>query len=371
MNSFGVGCFHFSIENGESKTILVKDYVEEIIRTLESLTTISDVICSYDESIANLELDISPPNPRLNEGGGCYPQIPFFDLSFCVYIPSRIQADLIDLPEDYIDTGSENFRIKIVHDWHGPLSYIEPVGAGLDSRPSTGVRVVREYLLREISKVKTFLLFDLLGPSPFHADFHLMLNNSQNTEELFETQIIHRPGYDQVIFACAKDGFSSKEDALQDLYEQLSQELAFFYDLNLKESGKIHRWHEIQEILHSILSFEDDGSKKSIKDRLYLKPKLFRKVFKNIGSFKGQSIFDKSSIAQNYNSIYESDKHKTYLKVFIDKEIFEHSTFPVDETSELLRYFDQKAGKVFELAIVAMAAIIGGIVGSIITVSFS
>jgi len=374
MKAFGVGCFHFAIKNGESKTILAKNYVDEVIRTLELLTTISDVKCSYDESVDSLEIDISPPNPMLREGEDCFPQIQFFDLSFCVHIPKRIQSELIDLPEDYINIGteSENFRVKILHDWYGPLSYIEPIGAGVESDPSTGVKVVREYLKREISKVETFLIPDFLGPSPFHANFYLtFVENSQSNEDIFDIQITYNPGYDQVIFSCSKHAFSSEEYALEYIYENLSQELAFFYFLKLKKSGQIVLWDVIQEDLHSILSFEDESSKKSMKDKFYLKTKLFRKTFKNIGLFKGQSIFDKSAIVRGYNSIYKSGKHKTYLKGFIDKEISEPSAYPVDETIELLRYFDNKTSKAFELTIVVIAALLGGIVGSIITVSFS
>jgi hypothetical protein len=373
MKSFGIGCFHFSIKNGDSKTISIKDYIEEVTRTLESLTTVTEVRCSYDESTSNLEIDISSPNPRLKDSDDCYPQILFFDLSFCIYIPSRIQANLIETHEEYIDTGSENFRVRILHDWHGPLSYVEPIGAGLDSKPSTGVQVVRNYLRREIEKVETFLIPDFLGPSPFHADIYLVFdkNKVQSSENIFEAQINHNPGYDQIIFSCSADEFTSEEQALEELYEKLTQEIAFFYYLNLKESRKMHRWHEIQETLHSILSFEDESSKKSIKDRFHLKPKLFRKAFKNIGLLKGKNIFDKSTIEQNYNSIYLSDKHQTYLKTFIDQEISEHLTYPIEETSELLRYFDQKTSKAFELTTLIISSILGGIVGSIITVSFS
>lgn len=131
------------------------------------------------------------------------------------------------------------------------------------------------------------------------------------------------------------------------------------------------RWQAIQEALHSILSFEEKESKRSLMEKFFSKPRLFRETFKNIGLFKGQKIFDNSSIEKHYNSIYKSKKQKTYLQYFIDNSISDQSTYPVEEASELLRYFDQKTSRAFELFIVIIAALLGGVVGSVITVSFS
>lgn len=135
MKAFGVGCFHFSVRDGYFKTIQVQDYVAEVVRSLESLTTVSGVRCDYDEKIKHEKLDLSPPNPIMRNGGICFPQLPLFNLEFLIYIPSRIQAELINLPEEYLDTKSENFKVTVIHDWHGPLSYVEPLEAGHESSP--------------------------------------------------------------------------------------------------------------------------------------------------------------------------------------------------------------------------------------------
>lgn len=229
MKAFGVGCFHFSIKNEESEKILLSDYVAEVIRTLEKLTAVSNIECNYDKTLADLELDITSPNPTLEEGEGCFPQIPFFELSFSVYIPSRFHSELINLPNEYLQDISENFRVTIVHDWHGPLSYIESLDSSMQLRPSTGVQIVREYLHREISKIESIIFFDWLGPSPLHADFYLKTNNDGvSKEEIFTIEKIHQPGYDKVIFSYPDKAFTSIENALKQLYEHLSQEVAFF-----------------------------------------------------------------------------------------------------------------------------------------------
>lgn len=260
----------------------------------------------------------------------------------------------------------------MIHDWHGPLSYVEPLEAGHESSPSTSVQVVRKYLFREFAKIETFLLADFIGPSPFHANFFFEFDDeAREEEETFSITIKKKPGYDNVAIRCSKEAFSSEEIALSALYDELAQEISFFYDLNRRQSGQIKNWLEIEEVMHAILDFENESSKKKVKDKLFLRPKLFRRIFKDIGLFKGQSISDKSAIARFYNDIYGSGKHVAYLQHFIDREISESSEFPVNEAVELVRYFDQKTSKIFELSIVVFAAILGGLIGSVITVSFS
>ena len=127
---------------------------------------------------------------------------------------------------------------------------------------------------------------------------------------------------------------------------------------------------EIQETTYSILEHEEHKTKINLAKRAFEKPKLFRKAFKDIGLFKGHLIFTKGQTKISYSSIYNSGNAETFLKDHIDRELSEHPVYPLNETSELIQYFDQKNSKTIELLTILSAGILGGIIGSTITTAF-
>ncbi|WP_394559595.1 hypothetical protein [Aquipseudomonas alcaligenes] len=370
MKAFGVGCFHFSLKDNIDKEISVQEYIDEITKTLKNLTTTSDVTISFDEDIKDEKIDTSPPNPKIREGDNGYPLITFLNLTFKIYIPSRIQAELINLPEEYLDTGTENFKITVRHEWHGPVSYIECLSATEDTLPSTAVQVVREFLTKEIQKTETFLEYDFLGPSPFHANFYLNESDTAIESSSFTLNEIKSRAYNTLKFNYNANKFKNEDKALEELQEALADELSFFYQLNKDARFSLKKWGEIQDTTNSILELQEKTNKKNIIKRTIEKPKLFQKAFKDIGLFKGYLIFRKGQIASDYAAMYKSGESETYLQEYIDQEISEHPQYPLNETSELIKYFDQKNSKAIELLTIISAGILGGIVGSTITIAF-
>lgn len=370
MKAFGVGCFHFALKDNMEKEITVQEYIYEIERSVQKLTTASEFEIYFDKSIKEAKIDTTPPNPKINKGEPCYPLIDFLHLSFNLYIPSRIQANLINISENALDTGTERFKITIINEWHGPVSYVECLSAQDDAEPSTAVQVVREFLIQEYSKIDTFLTFDFLGPSPFHADFYLESQPPQKEKQTkFTLEATKSKAYDTLVFKYTDTDYSCEDNALQALYEALSDELSFFYQLQREERQNIQNWTEIQESVNSILQYEEHQDWKHPLKRLIAKPKLFKKAFKDIGLFKGHKIFAKGRTDIDYASIYKNSNSEYYLKDYIDQTITELTQYPINETSELIKYFDQKNSKSIELITIITAAILGGMTGAVITIA--
>jgi hypothetical protein len=370
MKSFGVGCFHFSIDASVDREISVKSYIEQIESTLKQLATISEISIAYSEDLDDETISVEA---RVGEAsdrnrGPFDPVLPYFELEFKVYIPFRIQSELISCPEEHLGTGTETFKLYFKHDWYGPVSFVECVGAGLESQPSTAVQICREYLIRELKSAKSILKFDFLGPSPFHADYFLVGDEqSKNEYEGFACEHTKLPGYDKLVFLYAPHTASSEDEVFERLRAALSQELAFFYSLKTKAVGRMRNWEAINSVVLEILDYEAEDSKKSMLAKLFKKPRLFRKAFREIGVFKGQCMVDKSFLKREYSDIYASGKHDTHLKYQLDNEISSDLDYPIQETIELLTYFDNRDAKVTELMVVIFASLIGGIVGSLIT----
>ena len=371
MKAFGVGCLHFSFKGGSKKEITVQRYIDEVKTSLEKLSNVSDVEIFFDEDVKDQKIDISESS-HMNNGDPCHPHIPFFELSFNLYLPRRVQAEVIKRDSEYINTDTDNFHVIFKHDWHGPYTVVECVGAGEESSPSTAIQIVREYLKREIDSKSEILKFDFVGPSPFHANFFLTKCERQAFEKPSTFELIHTkvPGYDSIKFEYQNSKFKSEELAFEALISEFSNEIAFFYELKIMKSRRSSDWFGIRNNLQSILELEDENHKKTFKDRYSTKPKLLNGLHREIGLFKGQEIFDKNIRDQHYFSIYKSEKHNIYLKSFVDATLDSWPVYPVKEISEIVSYFDGKSSKSIELTVVFFAAVFGGVIGAAITVLF-
>lgn len=60
-----------------------------------------------------------------------------------------------------------------------------------------------------------------------------------------------------------------------------------------------------------------------------------------------------------------------FLQDFIDEEIESKYTYPVSDTKESVDFFESKNSKSFELFVTFITAVVGGIIGSIVTVLVS
>lgn len=371
MKAFGVGSLHFSFKGGQEKEITVQEYVDEVRTNLERLSNVSDVEIYFDDAVKNGKIDTSE-STHMNDGDRCHPHIRCFELTFNLYLPIRVQAEVINRDQSHIHTETENFRVIFKHDWHGPFAVVELHGASEASSPSTAIQIVREYLKREIDSSGDVLKLDYVGPSPFHADFFLRECKEQAPDNIstFNLDHVRIPGYDRLIFSCFEDQYESIGLAFEELISELESEIAFFYELQILHAKRIADWYSIQESLHELLEIEDENHKRTFKDRYAKKPKLLNSLYRDIGLFKGQEIYYKNIYEQHYYSIYKTEKHNVYLKAFVDAALENWTAYPVKETSEIVGYFQGRSNKSLELSVVILAAILGGTFGACITVLF-
>lgn len=371
MKAFGVGCLNFSFKEGITREITVQEYIDEVKNSLEKLSTVSDVEIFFDYDVGNEKIQTCE-STKMKNGEPCHPLIPLYKLSFNLYLPKRVQGELIGKERDNIDTDSDNFKILFIHDWHGPFTIVESIGAGRSSSPSTAIQVVREYLKKEIGLVSSILQLDYIGPSPFHADFFFSESSQENIDEfkVFELNHTKVPGYDDLSFSYSKNVFESEDIAFDEFVFELSSEVGFYYELEAMNRKRFLDLCVIQDKLHDIMRLEDDGYKKTLKDRMSYKPKLLSGLYRDIGLYKGQEIQFKNTCQQHYSSIYKSGKYSNYLMHFVDDLINNWPSYPIAETAEIISYFESKSSKSMELVIIFLASVFGGAVGAGITVIF-
>ncbi len=369
MTAFGIGCFHFGLREVPDGKITAGEYIKILRTSLESIKSISSINIEYNSSPEDF-FNAPDTNSGLGRGGICFPYLDFFELSFEIYIPKRVQAEIMDCPEDFVDTTTERFRFKLINNYDLPISFVECIDAKKDSQPSGAVMVLREYLDNELQTQAAQIRIETLGPSPFHANFFLMAvqGENQRTSERrspFHCSQEHQEGYDRITFSYSVNFFESEEEAKEELFQKIDTELDLFYQIVQNKSRKMCEWAEIEEKLSSLLELQKDRSGLGRFKRMIKRGTAIDDLVCLLCQFSGKNSFEDGSLKKSHGECYKTDVH--FLKNYVDEGMKENQNYPITEISELIKFAEKRHNKAWENFVVLIAAIIGGIVGSLVT----
>ncbi len=141
---FGVACFHFSYVRRAPYSATIADYVSAVTAALERVGAIDNVEVASYEPKEQFSVPAGFSVPRLAEGDDDYfPAPSFFFAKFDLFIPARIQEELVE--GSSADMRTENFRVFVTMTFHGPITFIQLLDPDESDIPrgSTAVRVVR------------------------------------------------------------------------------------------------------------------------------------------------------------------------------------------------------------------------------------
>ncbi|CQI96512.1 Uncharacterised protein [Yersinia rohdei] len=366
MKVFGGACFNFSLKSIPGKIITVCEYVQEIEISLNKIHNVANIEVDYLEEDSYEDIELDYIRGDMNHGYGAYPQVPCLNVKFDIYLPYRVQSEILNESDSTLLTKSENFRVYIFETFYGMASYVEVLNCQEGSSGSYAVRVIRDFLDSEFKKIDTFLFFDFLGPSPFHADFKLISGN--DIENKITMERIKIKGYDELLFNYNPNCFASDEDALSHIFEELNTELSYFYVLVSAKVRLMYRWEDIENDLNNIFLLEENKNSVSV---FFRRKKVINAILKKIWIFKSEVISSSGSEKINYDSIYKRGGDVFFLQEFVDEEIESKYTYPVSDTKELVDFFESKNSKSIELFVTFITAVVGGIIGSVVTVLIS
>jgi hypothetical protein len=364
---FGVGCFHFGIKKKPPFKFDTAEYTKELEAFLQSISNISNIYISTDPiSGASFDIQSEPPSVEAYT----FPLIAFLQIEFELYIPFRIQEQIARTKKyPFEKLSTERFFVSIFHAYHCPVTYIEPAGATGSDDPSDAVIIVREFI-KEQSKISRsdYIDFQVLGPSPFHADFYIKEpGNKEDAIWLFWHEDYDMPGYDTIEFFFDPDAFDSIEEARDFIFSEIKQEFDLFYYITQIENRRSLEWDELKEKVDSIIRIQ---RMKGITGpfRRYFSSSQLNEVFISIAEFESDDIFLNSSIQDSYSEIYESDNASISLRKYLDNAIKRRKQYPTKQLVELATLFEGRREKVVESMIVIISAVLGGIVGSLLTI---
>jgi len=233
------------------------------------------------------------------------------------------------------------------------------------------VIVVREFLEQQILNIKSeYIRFELLGPSPFHAECYIEpgvdIEFDESISSFLSKDITTEVGYNKIIFYYDISTFENGTEAADYIFHEIIIELSFFYEIGRLRLLKMRRWVRFEEMLDAIIP---ENKKKGIMNRflkfIYYSGKI-KELFIEIAIFEKENIFANEGIKNDYKCIY-SDKWDSHFKTFIDNAMKEQETYPTRELIQLLSYLEDKRAKNLELITMFVSAIIGGGIGALIT----
>jgi|APLak6261677118_1056115.scaffolds.fasta_scaffold04646_1 hypothetical protein len=365
MKAFGVGCFNFGIRYKSEFLFDTKSHVENIELALKKITAIGELIIDYDEDLED-SAHITEAPPELNDGGN-FPFVDFLRITFGLYIPSRIQSDLIGETVKYSLSGIEKFKVTMLSSYYGPVAFVECVDVlSEDCDPSAAVQVVREFLKKEFSKIDSEITFEFIGPSPFHVDFYISNKENEKIINKIELSESDQKGYNKIVFKYNEDIFETEDEALLDIYYELTDELALFYAITRENVIQMRSWINIEENLGQLnLMNQSQGYCKCLKNK-YLASKLRKKIINSLYVFKAENELYQHRVDHWVKEMYDNSV-VVYLKKFIETKSGRESHYPVDSVCDWMKHMEDSSMKYFEISATFSSAIIGGIIGSVVT----
>lgn len=373
VKAFGIGCFNFGVKKNPPFDFKGTTYLKELENCLIKIPNLNNLNIYTDDDFKNLSFKVKNTLPYLEDSGDCFPNPDILDITFDLFIPFQIQAEINETEEKYLDTHSENFKIYIHNNYHFPITIIEVVNPVKEANPSSAVRIVREFLKKVISdNNEKYILFETLGPSPFHLDCYIKPQNpdESNPDWLFNPVETPDKGFDIITFYYNTAKIKDSDEALDYLREYIADELGFYYKYVSFRNEKMHHWSEIQVLLNKLVAIQKIKGIKGFWQKLFKRSSLIGDVFTELAEFEGNDI-ELSGLRQNeYNEIYHV-KDQTFFQPFIDNELNEQINYPIKQISQLVTFFESRRVKSVELLIVLVAALIGGAIGALLTIYYS
>lgn len=366
MKAFAVGCFHFGVTNKMPSPFSANEYIREVRASLEQIANISEIKIYFNNYGSHDEKTFESGKEILafDDGSDWFPYLLYLDISFDVYLPRRVQADLLKKSEDSLSTQSERFRVLIRNGYHSPVAFVLSLDAVTGKcSASDAVVLLKRYLEAELRKQAGKLMFESVGPSPFHGDFFLELDQ-QSTASSFDLSLERLRGYDRLVFTTNPQEYADEDDAFKELLKVLLDELALFYSLVRLRIAYHRAWAEVESRMFEVITSEAKKGTCARIRRVCTHGKKLGFLIDSLCRFRAYVLSESQRIGEAYRIAYKRDG---YLKPYVDDEFTNPPKFPIEEVSELVRFREQRHNKFWETIAVLMSAILGGVVGSFLT----
>ncbi|MEZ4866736.1 MAG: hypothetical protein R3C14_35780 [Caldilineaceae bacterium] len=366
--SFGVGCFHFGIKKKPPYKFTTFEYINEVEAFLQGVPNVTNIVIDQ-ELVENEIIELAE---RTHICQTTFPTFSYLNIQFEIYIPTRLQERFGSGHKHKPGSVCEKFRVSIVDEYYCPVTFVEPLDLKPGEDPCQSIIVVRKFLQEQSKKSESdFIEFQYLGPSPFHAN--LCIKPSQESNDVFwffEVDILDTGDYDLIEIYYDAESFNDIEEAKDYIFEEIGQELGLFYCYHQIHNIQAYEWSKVKGIFDQIIQIQKRKDIFGSLSRYFSSSKL-RDAFISIAEFESEQLFYSTQIEDSYRNTYSSERPSLVLKKYVDDTIQSRVEYPTRSLLELANLFEGRREKAVESVIVLISAILGGVVGALLTVFFT
>jgi len=345
---FSVGCLYFGVRAKE-----IHGWEEHVTEMLNRLPRVSDI---------NVSADVARGWKTI--GGITFPIEGYVDFKLTIPLPLQRQLLTRVLSEHSKSYSIETYRVIMFYEYHGPVAFviIDDSSAELwDSSDSTVI--VREYLKKELPANPDSVKFGFVGPSPFHGDFAVELNE-QAEPVLFERTASR--AYDDFVFNCSASVFTSAADAAEHVFSEIKDELSFYYYLMDRRNERLRDAGEVNELTGDLVSIYEKKGMRAWARRLFTSSSKTRHLALKALTAEYDAKVKASEDARKKDEIYSSDVIP-YFSDEIANVMLEDYSGVISGAREAASLLSEVRARQVEITSLFMSAVAGGVAGALIS----
>lgn len=324
INSFGIGSFIFKVSSRQVEKIEV--HISNFLEQLRKIPGIENISIKQDSLVFK---NITPHEGEVN--------LSFLDLEFDIDLSTG----------SFSKEGENKFKFISRTQYDSVVTIVFPYFETQD--PSMGIMRVREHIRSFLTSPYSL---EVIGPSPFHADFFIHRTN------FFGVDIQKSRGYDHVNVHVES---STNDDVIDEVYGELVDELNLFYLVRNTELMRIRSWVEIKKLVSKILE-KPKFLSISIEDQFFFRPNYLAKAMRALAEFEADSLIFNQIINERFTSTYSTQKD--FLISYINEEKNDVYKYPVESTQNLLKFIADSRNKVRETFNTYVNTIVNVILGA-------
>lgn len=357
--TFGMGCFVFEFDRAKPGRIVTVDkWREELERALLAMANVSDVDVSLEDFEGAKDASWSASSFDIQTEVQDFEPMPMgAHVTFEIVVAKRLHPELLD--GETLD--AERFRVFTTYGYFGPCTFVTCLDGDADG--ALAVRLLWRFFTRELSKHTSSIVFENLGPSPFHASCSVRLvdGDSSGWERL------PRVGYDSFRFSVGSDECDGDlAEAVAVTQAQLSQELSLFYGLVRDRNYALHASYALTSKTEELVASHQRTGLRAAASRVFKSGAKARSL--------GLEALDLDLFVRNASRSDEDARKNVYsdsrtigaLRSHVEEMLKEIQTIRFDNAMDVVHFVEGGRSKEMEISVIAGATVLGGLAGGLV-----